>query len=328
MTMRTIVTVVTLAQLCATVAVGGLMAQKPCETIVCFGDSNVRAVNSTSDASDSDNTSPKVEDPHGNAAGPSNPQPYTLFVVGPDCTHLHQSCAPIPQDICTAKIDDYQRRLAADPTIPVEDWEAGHVVHFSADGVPVSVGPPACENVAEPEPSGSDPAPPPVVTDQDVLSAFRQIPLPVPAARMSPPFPACVHLNVPNYVYVDPVDTAPVTVTLLGTPVTVFPRIEDYTWDFGDGSSLTTTDPGAAYPNGTVSHIYRTPGRYEVTVTVRWGADWESPTHPRSAVPGDTTTTSDPGIAWAHEVKVVLVNDPNAPLPTKAHDPADACYQQ
>ncbi len=256
-----------------------------------------------------------------------DPQPYTEFVVGPDCTHLHQSCAPIPQNTCTAEIDDYQRRLAADPTIPVEDWEAGHLVHFDANGVPVAVDPPSCENVADPAPADSNP-PPRVVTDHDALSAFRTIPLPVPAARMSPPFPACVHLNVANYVYVDPVDTAPVTVTLLGTPVTVFPRVVDYTWDFGDGTRLTTEDPGAAWPHGTVSHMYRTPGRYQVTVTLRWAADWESPKHPRSPVPGETTTISAPGIAWVHEVRVVLVNDPDAALPTKPHDPADACYQR
>jgi hypothetical protein len=228
--------------------------------------------------------------------------------------------------MCDAALADYQQRLAADPTIPTEDWQAGHMIRFTAEGVPAAVEDASCRNVAEPEPTGPDPAPPPVITDEQVLAEFRTIPLPVPAAHMSPPFPACVHLNVPSYVYVDPVDTAPVTVTLLGTPVTVYPQVEDYTWDFGDGTSLTTTDPGAAYPNGTVSHVYRTPGRYEVTVTVRWGADWSSPTHTRSAVPGETTTTSDPGIAWVHEVRVVLINDPGATLPTKPHDPADACF--
>jgi hypothetical protein len=226
--------------------------------------------------------------------------------------------------VCADKLADYHQRLAADPSIPEEDWVPGHVVHYSAAGDVLYAEPAICRDVAAHD---TDPPPPAVVTSQDVAAAFKTIPLPVPAARMSPPFPACVHLNVPNYVYVDQVDTSPVTVTVLGTPVTVFPRVLDYTWDFGDGQSLTTTDPGAPYPGGTVSHVYRTAGRYDVTVTIRWGADWQSPSQARSEVPGQTTTTSAPGVAWAHEVRVVLVNDPTAALPTSRHDPADACYQ-
>ncbi len=202
------------------------------------------------------------------------------------------------------------------------------MVHFAADGTVISVGPPMCKNTTPPP--GGDPVTPPapVVTDADVLAAFKSAPLPVPTARMRPQFPACVHVNVPNYVYVDPIDTSAITIPLLGTQVTVYPRILDYTWDFGDGDTLTTTDPGAPWPDGTVSYTYRKSGRYDVTVTVRWAADWQSPTHARSAVPGETTTTSQPGVAWVHQMHVVLLNDPNAVLPTKPHDPADACYRQ
>lgn len=279
----------------------------------------------TTDSSQEDQQSPTVAKP---SADDPAPQGWQQFVVGPDCTRPHQSCLPLPQGVCATQQADYEQRQASDPTIPEEDWEVGHVIHYSATGDVLFVEPPSCRNTADSDPDPANPVELPQVTDGDVATAFQTIPLPVPTARMSPAFPACVHLNMPNYVYVDPVDTDPITITLLGTPVTVYPRIIDYTWNFGDNQQLTTTDPGKPYPDGTVSHIYRKSGRYQVTVTVRWAADWQSPTHPRSAVPGEADTTSQPGIAWAHAMHVVLLSDPHAVLPAKPHDPADACYQQ
>jgi hypothetical protein len=45
-----------------------------------------------------------------------------------------------------------------------------------------------------------------------------------------------------------------------------------FTWDFGDGSApLTGTDPGAPWPNHTVSHVYRDPGA--VTISLRTVSD-------------------------------------------------------
>ena len=225
-----------------------------------------------------------------------------------NCAELQELCYTWDNvDVCQSHIADYERRLAADPAVPEEHWTVARLVHYDAAGVITDIDPPQCIDTAR---SAGDPAPPPAVTDDTVAREFQVVPLPEPEAGMSPPFPACVHLNVPNYVYVTDIDTDPIHVTLLGTPVTIYPRVVDYTWDFGDGTTVTTTDPGAP----------------QVTVTARWAADWESPTHARSAVPGEATTTSAPGVAWVHEVRVVLVDDPNAVLPTKSHDPADACY--
>ena len=46
-----------------------------------------------------------------------------------------------------------------------------------------------------------------------------------------------------------------------------------YTWDFGDGSApLTGTDPGAPWPNHTVSHVYETPGTVTISLRTEWDA--------------------------------------------------------
>ena len=47
-----------------------------------------------------------------------------------------------------------------------------------------------------------------------------------------------------------------------------------FTWDFGDGSSFTTDQPGAALPDKTVSHTYKKGGTYLVTLHVSWLGTW------------------------------------------------------
>jgi hypothetical protein len=56
---------------------------------------------------------------------------------------------------------------------------------------------------------------------------------------------------------------------LLGERVDVSGRPR-WTWQFGDGGSLTTDDPGGEYPNMAVSHPYRRTGPMEVSVRTDW----------------------------------------------------------
>jgi hypothetical protein len=46
-----------------------------------------------------------------------------------------------------------------------------------------------------------------------------------------------------------------------------------YVWDFGDESApLETASVGGPYPDGDVTHVYRSDGRRTVTLTTRWSA--------------------------------------------------------
>ena len=45
-----------------------------------------------------------------------------------------------------------------------------------------------------------------------------------------------------------------------------------WTWRFGDGESLSTQDPGGAWPTTDVAHAYDHAGRYPVSVTAEWRA--------------------------------------------------------
>lgn len=89
---------------------------------------------------------------------------------------------------------------------------------------------------------------------------------------------------------------APITydTILLDTPVTLRATPAIWNWDFGDGSDLLSVDePGQAAITGDVSHTYRQPGTFQITLTIDWyaeftidnGTTWQS-------VPGTGHTTA------------------------------------
>jgi hypothetical protein len=49
-----------------------------------------------------------------------------------------------------------------------------------------------------------------------------------------------------------------------------------FTWSFGDGSVMQSTDPGAPYPNGSIQHAYLKEGTYLVTMLATWGGTWSN----------------------------------------------------
>jgi hypothetical protein len=48
-----------------------------------------------------------------------------------------------------------------------------------------------------------------------------------------------------------------------------------YTWQFGDGSTLTTASPGAAYPELQITHEYLKKGDVAPRVDVTWGGRYQ-----------------------------------------------------
>lgn len=64
---------------------------------------------------------------------------------------------------------------------------------------------------------------------------------------------------------------APLPLDVLGHRVEVMP-IPTWTWNFGDGGTLQTQIAGSRFPDTVVGHIFRRPGRFQVTCTTRWTA--------------------------------------------------------
>ena len=49
-----------------------------------------------------------------------------------------------------------------------------------------------------------------------------------------------------------------------------------FSWSFGDGSVMQSTDPGAPYPSGSIQHAYLKEGTYLVTLLATWGGTWSN----------------------------------------------------
>lgn len=65
------------------------------------------------------------------------------------------------------------------------------------------------------------------------------------------------------------------SVVMLGVPITVY-LSPTYLWDFGDGTKLSTTSRGAAFPNQSITHIYTHAGSYSASLQITWGGTWQA----------------------------------------------------
>ena len=78
----------------------------------------------------------------------------------------------------------------------------------------------------------------------------------------------------PMMVWTSP-DKQTFNITLLGTPIEVEATPTSFNWDWGDGQSFETTDPGTPYPNYTVSHAHEVTGNgYVIKLRTSWSARW------------------------------------------------------
>ncbi len=107
----------------------------------------------------------------------------------------------------------------------------------------------------------------------DVAEAFRHLPLPAPRLAVQPPVRAVVGIPSIFYTRPDPPEQVPLSVAGFAVRLTAAPT--EWTWTFGDGAEPFVTDsPGAPYPDQTVVHSYRHPGRVQPAVTTAWSASY------------------------------------------------------
>lgn len=64
----------------------------------------------------------------------------------------------------------------------------------------------------------------------------------------------------------------PPIVSTIADRVVVLHPVAQWSWRFGDGAGLTTSHPGAPYPDFSVSHTYGRDGRFPVELTTTWTA--------------------------------------------------------
>jgi hypothetical protein len=183
-----------------------------------------------------------------------------------------------------------QRILSA--VLPSPNADAG------ACGAAATVTPTACA-----APSAAPAAALPQVTGGLVLRAFQRIPVPHLRSQTQPDNKTLVNFDTIFYVDAQQFRRS---VTLLGRRVTLDITPSRFTWDHGDGTSTTTSDPGAKYPSKDVVYRYQKAHRTVAHhVTIVWTARYRVGNGGWQPVPGTVTTTgpaSDLRIAEATPV--------------------------
>ena len=97
--------------------------------------------------------------------------------------------------------------------------------------------------------------------------------LPTGGVAYQPSFEPLV--NVPVVFWCDLPKIFSTRFNIVGEVVDVTLR-PSFTWSFGDGSIMQSTDPGAPYPNGSIQHAYLKEGTYLVTMLATWGGTWSN----------------------------------------------------
>ncbi|WP_242493885.1 PKD domain-containing protein [Sanguibacter massiliensis] len=113
-------------------------------------------------------------------------------------------------------------------------------------------------------------------------------------------------VQTPMTYYTD-AGTELLTTTVLGTNVELELTPSSYSWDPGDGSKpLTTTKPGARYPDQTVTHAYTKVGTYRVTLTTTWTGRFRTTGGTWQPIAGTGTTTHTTAPFETREIRSVL----------------------
>lgn len=157
---------------------------------------------------------------------------------------------------------------------------------------------PEQESADDASPAGEE------LTPGRVERAIREIEMPRLALRVQPGDRTLV--NVPTILSTTPADVDR-TITLLGSTIDVQARPTSYTWHHGDGSTQTTSGPGAPWPAKDVTHTYRRSAsqvslRLDVAYSVRYRVDggaWTSLDEP-------LTTTGAPVTLRVEQAAPVL----------------------
>ena len=234
--------------------------------------------------------------------------PYTYRLSEPCVVNSRETgdCRPSDFYECSAPpgrvIEDLimeQRRLV----LTGPDNTTGTVDGFPPGNAPVGTpvgewisGDRACVDI-----TALNPAPSP----GEVFRYFETLPLPQLPTKQQPPGDGLAGL--PVIFFTDGPTTQTFTVDIRGFTVDIDATASSFTWHTGDGTDLTTTDPGAPYPDHTISHDYAS-GTYTAALTTTWTGTFSIDGGLTVPVPGSTTTEGPPVTFDVLQARPVLTN--------------------
>jgi hypothetical protein len=150
-------------------------------------------------------------------------------------------------------------------------------------------------------------APAPQVTAGVVQTALRRIGLPSLEARTQPEDKTLV--NFATIFYTNPRSFTR-TLTLLGRRVQIHATPGSFRWHYGDGSTASTSTPGAPYPRTDVTHEYADAHTtVETSVDVTYTARFRVGNGPWQTIPGAVTIAGPASPLRVSEATAVLSGD-------------------
>jgi hypothetical protein len=135
-------------------------------------------------------------------------------------------------------------------------------------------------------------AAPPTLTPGMVAEAFRSIDLPGSVLSVQPPDGRTL-VNFPTNFYTEQ-GSFTREVRLLGRSVVLRIWPSQFSWQFGDGRSLATREPGSPYPELEVTHEYLAKGQVSPRVDTTYAAEFSVDGGPWRAVDGTVTIPGAP----------------------------------
>jgi hypothetical protein len=134
----------------------------------------------------------------------------------------------------------------------------------------------------------------PVITPGRVLAEMRRLTWPDAELTIEPPDGRTL-VNFETNFFTTTTEPTTQTVTLLGQRVDIEATPVRYAWHFGDGADRSGAEPGAAYPDLGITHVYREAGvtvhpSVDVTYHGRYrvnGGGWQD-------IPEELTVTGSP----------------------------------
>ncbi|HWJ67559.1 MAG TPA: hypothetical protein VNT31_12855 [Nocardioides sp.] len=121
-----------------------------------------------------------------------------------------------------------------------------------------------------------------------IRRAFAELKLPAGTLVIEPP-DGLTLVNFDTNFYTTSTNPISHTVTLLGRAVTLQATPDTYTWNFDDGQSLTTSQPGAPYPRLDITHNYLRKGSYRPSLSTTYTGRYRVGTGPWRQIPGTVT---------------------------------------
>lgn len=143
------------------------------------------------------------------------------------------------------------------------------------------------------------------------IDDFRRLPLPSGRVHIQPNDGRTL-VNVETNLFVEAREV-PLTTSLLGLNVHVRATPVWYQWDYGDGRSRRTTDPGAPYPELRTGHVYMTAGVVLVRLSTAYTGEYSVEGGPWLPIDGVAIVPSQGVTLTVSEVNSELVAQDSRP---------------